>query len=288
MTDPPESRSKFLDAPIDDRYGQEVGVDTPASSAAEPLRVVFADDDPGMRTMVRTLLGLVTSVEVIGEAADGEEAVRLVQELEPDLVLLDVNMPRLEGPDAALLIRTLRPQTHVVLHTSLPNDETRRRAERVGVPLLDKMRFDDVIEAITGHPSSTAPAPDDLPDPQLEAALLAALTARRSQPMFLVLPDGAVPFYNSLAADLLGLPLPVVATTIDALRTHFDILHPDRTPMAVEERLMYRAIAARAPMTEIVVVRVGRRHTTCRAAAVPFFATHDDLIGTAIYFEILG
>ncbi|HZU19801.1 MAG TPA: response regulator transcription factor [Gaiellaceae bacterium] len=252
----------------------------------KPLTVVFADDDPGMRTMVRTMLGLVESVEVVGEAADGQEAIELVRELGPDLVLLDVNMPRLRGPDAAELIRTLRPQTHIVLHTSMPNEETRTVAERLGVPLLDKMRFDDVIEAITGHPSAE-PA-GELPDPQVEAAVLAALTARRSQPMFLVLPDGAVPFYNTLAADLLGLPLPVEATTIDDLRTHFDILRPDHTPMAVEDRLMYRAIDAHTPLTEIVVVQVGSRHTTCRAAAVPFFAAEDHHIGTAIYFEILG
>ena len=256
------------------------------SVAPKPLTIVFADDDPGMRQMVRTMLGLVEAVEVIGEAADGQEAVELVRELEPDLVLLDVNMPRLDGPDAAQVIRTLRPQTHVVLHTSLPNDETRRLAGRLGVPLLDKMRFDDVIEAITGHPTSTATL--DGPDQKVEAAVLAALTARRSQPMFLVLTDGTVPFYNTLAADLLNLPVPAQATTIDALRTHFDILRPDYTVMAVEDRLMYRAINAHTPLTEIVIVQVGSRHTTCRAAAIPYFATDDQHIGTAIYFEILG
>lgn len=257
-----------------------------AAGSTRRLTVVFADDDAGMRAMVRTLLALVESVEVVGEATDGDEAVTLVQELEPDLVLLDVHMPRLEGPDAALMIRTLRPQTHVVLHTSLPNDATRDLAQRLSIPLLDKMRFDDVIEAITGHPTSDAPV--ELPDPQLEAAVLAALTARRSQSMFLVLPDGSVPFYNTLAADLLGLPLPVEATTIDELRSHFDILRPDRTRIAIEDRLMYRAIDAHTPLTEIVVVQVGRRYSTCRAAAVPFFAATGTHIGTAIYFEILG
>ncbi|HEY0416163.1 MAG TPA: response regulator transcription factor [Gaiellaceae bacterium] len=251
-----------------------------------PMTLVFADDDAGMRAMVRTLLGLLDTVEIVGEAGDGEEAVKLVQEMEPDLVLLDVHMPRLDGTDAAEIIRSLRPQTHIVLHTSLPSDEVRNTARRLGVPLLDKMRFDDVIAAIAEHPPADASA--SAPDPRVEAAVLAALAGRRSQPMFLVLPDGGVPFYNALAADLLGLPLPARAATIDGLRAHFDILRPDRTPMAVEDRLMYRAIDAHEPLTEIVVVKVRARETTCRAAAVPFFSTDGRPVGTAIYFEVLG
>jgi CheY-like chemotaxis protein len=258
-----------------------------AADPAPRLRVLFADDDETMRAMVRALLGLVDSVDVVGEAADGEEAVRLVQELEPDLVLLDVQMPRLQGPDAAQLIRALRPNTHVVLHTALPNERTRREAARIGVPLLDKMRFDDVIDAITGHSESTPTPSEELPDPRVEAAVLGALTARSSQPMFLVLPDGSVPFYNTLAADLLALPLPARESHIDTLRRQFEILRPDGTRMPVPERLMYRAIEAHSPLTEVVVVAVGDRRTKCRAAAVPFFASDGSYVGVAIYFELL-
>jgi hypothetical protein len=183
------------------------------------------------------------------------------------------------------MIRALRPQTQVVLHTSVPNDETRRQADRLGIPLLDKMRFDDVIEAISGHVGAAATGAPAGPDPLVEAAVLAALTARRSQAMFLVLPDGMVPFYNSLAADLLGLPLPAEEAHIDLLRRHFEILRPDGTPMPVPDRLMYRAISEHAPLTETVVVAVGDRRTTCRAAAVPFFASDSSYVGVAIYFE---
>jgi CheY-like chemotaxis protein len=248
------------------------------------LRLVYADDDPAMRMMISTMLSLVDGVVIVGEATDGEEAVRLVQQLDPDLVLLDVQMPGLDGPSAAELIRALRPTTRVVLHTAMPNAESRRRAELLGLPLLDKLRFDDVIEAITQH---TATGGDrDLPDARVEAAVLAALTARASQPMFLVLADGSVPFYNSLAAELLDLPLPVEPSNIDALRGHFEILRPDRTPMPVPERLMYRAIGAHTPLTETVVVAVQGRETPAQAAAIPFFA-NDSYVGTAIYFQPL-
>jgi len=248
------------------------------------LTVVFADDDPGMRTLFRTLLDLVETVDVVGEATDGDEAIDLVRQEEPDLVLLDVNMPRLDGIDAAQVIRSMRPETHIVLHTAAPNQETRAVAGRLGIPLLDKVRFDDVIAAVTGHSTPEVPSAAQ-PDPQVEAAVLGALTARRSQPMFLVLPNGDVPFYNVLAADLLGLPVPVRPSTIDKLRGHFNILRPDGSLMEVEDRLMYRAIAAQTPLTEIVVVEVGDRQTTCRAAAVPFFADGRRHVATAIYFE---
>src|SRR4051794_34577579 len=139
-------------------------------SAPRKLTVVFADDDLGMRTLFKTLLSLVDTVEVVGEAKDGDEALALVAQAEPDLVLLDVNMPRLDGLDAAQVIRTTRPETHIILHTAAPNDETRRVAQRLGLPLLDKTRFDDVIEAITGHPNTGGQSLHT--DPQVEAAVL--------------------------------------------------------------------------------------------------------------------
>jgi CheY-like chemotaxis protein len=253
------------------------------TTEVDKLRLVFADDDPAMRTLVRTLLELVDTVEVVGEAEDGEQAVRLVQEHAPDLVLLDVHMPLLDGPSAAEMIKALRPQTRIVLHTAQPDAEVRRQVARLGLPLLDKMRFDDVIDALE-HPQAREPDAEP-PDPRIEAAVLSALTARRSQPVFIVLPDGQVPFYNGLAADLLGLPMPQQPSHIDQLRTHFDILHPDGTPMPVRDRLMYRAIDAQQPLSEVVVVARGDDRTRARAAVLPFFHSDGEFVGAAVYFE---
>jgi CheY-like chemotaxis protein len=253
---------------------------------ANELRVVFADDDAAMRTLVGTMLGLADGVEVVGQAEDGAEALELVQRLAPDVALLDVQMPRLSGPQVAEVIRAMHPKTQVVLHTSLPTDMVRADAARLGVPLLDKTRFDAVIEAVAGHPPGDRDGPR--PDARVEAAVLGALTARLGQAMFLALPDGSVPFYNSLAADLLGLPLATPDTRLDELRKQFEILRPDGESMPVPKRLMYRAIAVREPLTEHVVVAVGDRRTPCRAAAIPFFAGDGTHIGVAIYFERLG
>jgi hypothetical protein len=115
--------------------------------------------------------------------------------------------------------------------------------------------------------------------------VLAALTARHSQPMFLVLADNTVPFYNSLAAELLDLPFPMEPSTIVSIREHFDILDLNGQPIEVPKRLMYRAITAHEPLTELVIVAAGGRQTTARAAAVPFFANDSSYVGTAIYFE---
>jgi CheY-like chemotaxis protein len=71
-----------------------------------PARVVFADDDAVFRELLRGLLGFLPHVTVVGEAGDGVEAVRLVAQHYPDTVLLDVDMPRLDGFGAAEVIRT--------------------------------------------------------------------------------------------------------------------------------------------------------------------------------------
>jgi CheY-like chemotaxis protein len=253
---------------------------------ATDLRVVFADDDAAMRKLVGTLLGLAEGVDVVGQAEDGAHALELVQQLTPDVVLLDVQMPRLSGPQVAEVIRAMHPETQVVLHTSLPTDIVRAEAARLNVPLLDKSRFDDVIDAVTGQRAAGHDGPR--PDPRVAAAVLGALTARVGQAMFLALPDGSVPFYNSLAADLLGLPPATRKAHLDDLRRNFEILRPDGTSVPVPERLMYRAIAAHEPLTEHVVVAVGDRRTRCRAAAIPFFAGDGTHVGVAIYFERLS
>ena len=89
---------------------------TPDVGAA-PLRLLIADDRARTRRALRALLAAHPGFEVVGEAADGEEAIAGVERLRPDLVLLDVRMPRLDGVAATARIKARWPAVRVVAHS---------------------------------------------------------------------------------------------------------------------------------------------------------------------------
>jgi DNA-binding NarL/FixJ family response regulator len=78
-------------------------------------RVIVADDAAGMRELMRTLLSLEPDFEVVGQAGDGVEAVALVTALKPDLVVIDVSMPVMDGLQAIEQIRRVSPETRVAV-----------------------------------------------------------------------------------------------------------------------------------------------------------------------------
>jgi DNA-binding NarL/FixJ family response regulator len=80
-------------------------------------RVLIADDRPRSRSGLRALLGLRPEIEVVGEAADGREAVRLAAEYRPDVVLMDARMPVMDGVAATRVIKARWPETRVVVLT---------------------------------------------------------------------------------------------------------------------------------------------------------------------------
>ncbi|GAA1901935.1 response regulator transcription factor [Streptantibioticus ferralitis] len=87
-------------------------------------RVVVADDQTVVREGIVMLLGLLPGLEVVGAAADGEEAVRLVAEKAPDVVLMDLRMPRCDGAEATRRIRRDHPETQVVVLTTFADDDS--------------------------------------------------------------------------------------------------------------------------------------------------------------------
>ncbi len=89
-----------------------------------PIRVLVADDQRTVRDGLTMLVGLIDGVEVVGAACDGVEAVQLAQTERPDVVLMDLRMPRMEGAEATRHIRVELPDTQVLVLTTYADDES--------------------------------------------------------------------------------------------------------------------------------------------------------------------
>lgn len=97
-----------------------------------PVRVVVADDHAHFREGLLALLATIAEVEVVGEAQDGEEAVRIATSAKADVVLMDLRMPRLDGVDATRRLRAESPKTRVVVLTTFDDDDSIFDAVRAG------------------------------------------------------------------------------------------------------------------------------------------------------------
>jgi DNA-binding NarL/FixJ family response regulator len=115
-----------------------------------PIRILLVDDQELIRVGFRLVLDEEADFEVVGEAADGEEAVRAVERLAPDVVLMDVRMPRTDGIAATERIVRMRPESRVLVLTTFDLDEYAFAAIRAGASgfLLKDAQRSELVSAV--------------------------------------------------------------------------------------------------------------------------------------------
>jgi DNA-binding NarL/FixJ family response regulator len=143
------------------------------------VRVLLADDQRLVRESLGTMLGLLDGIELVGSAADGAEAVALATELRPEVVLMDLRMPGVDGIEATRLLRELLPDAGVIALTTYADDETVLAALRAGARgyLTKDASSEDIRAAILCVASGSATL-----DPAVQHHVVAALASGPAQP----------------------------------------------------------------------------------------------------------
>jgi DNA-binding NarL/FixJ family response regulator len=143
------------------------------------MRVLICDDQAMIRDGLRLLLSLDSDIEVVGVAADGREAVELTSHLAPDIVLMDLKMPGMNGVEATRQILRQHPQTKILVLTTYDHDSWLFEALRVGAGgyLLKDSPREDLVKALRGTLDGKVYI-----DPGVAGKLLNQLAPQRSQP----------------------------------------------------------------------------------------------------------
>ena len=121
-----------------------------AATTTNKIKVIIADDHKVVREGTRELLQKENDLEVVAEAGDGEEAVELVKRFNPNVVIMDIAMPRLNGIDATKLIKATNPRVAVLILTAYEHDQYVFALLEAGAAgyLLKDVRGQEVIEAV--------------------------------------------------------------------------------------------------------------------------------------------
>ena len=183
----------------------------PTSSTADQIRVLIVDDHQVVRQGLRTFLELQPDIQVVGEAGNGQVAVDMVSQLQPDVVLMDLVMPQLDGIAATRQVKALGGPTKVIALTSFTEDDKVFPAIQAGASsyLLKDVSPDELVEAIRAAHRGEARLHPDIARKLMEQVQAGAPFVQQ-----------AGPARHGLPEDLTGRELDVVRLVAQGCSNH--------------------------------------------------------------------
>jgi len=117
---------------------------------SEPIKVIIVDDHTVVRSGLGAVLDISEGLELVGEAGDGEEAIKICERLQPDVVLMDLQMPKMDGVEATRIIHDKWPQIHIIALTSYKEKEYVEGVLKAGATsyLLKNVSAEELVSAI--------------------------------------------------------------------------------------------------------------------------------------------
>jgi DNA-binding NarL/FixJ family response regulator len=144
----------------------------------QPVTIIVVDDSRPARSGLQALLTVSPQVKVIGEAANGQEAITLIEQQQPQVVLMDAQMPGMDGIQVAQIIKQRWPAIKVIILTMYPAYETQVQAAGVDGFLIKGGPIDDLLRAVLGSPNFSA---DNLLTPDVMGEINSGLPAQKNE-----------------------------------------------------------------------------------------------------------
>ena len=205
---------------------------------AELIRIVIADDHFVVRQGLAALLVARNGMEVIGEAATGREAVDLARTLQPDVILMDMIMPEMNGPEAITLIKQENPAARILVLTSFGESKQISAAIQAGALgyLLKDSSPDDLLHAIRSVHRGNLVLPQDLAlalmQPQPPAPALDQLTERETDVLKLLAQGQS----NQEIARNLSISATTVRSHVSMILMKLDVSNRTQAVLVAQER----------------------------------------------------